>query len=175
MSYRWIVVAAAVVLVVVGIALVVRSEGSGTGASSTAAGAPRRTGCGPVGHEPLDPRSGLHVLPDAPPPRYATNPPTSGPHEPGPQRQGVLTTPLSPPAQVGALEAGQVLVQFRGLPDAARARLAGMAGGTVVVVPNATLPSPVVITAWRTIQRCATVELAAIRDFARRYGGHPVP
>jgi hypothetical protein len=174
MSYRWVVVAVAVLMVGVGVTLVVRSDGGG-GGSSAPTGAPRRRGCGPVVHEPLDPRSGLHVLPGAPAPAYATNPPTSGPHEPGPQRQGVLTTPLSAPAQVGALEAGQVLAQFRGLSDADRARLNGVAGTVVVVVPNPTLPNPVVLTAWQTKQRCATVDLVVIRAFALRYGGHPLP
>ena len=48
-------------------------------------------------------------------PQYTTDPPTSGPHTPGALPGGVLTQPLARPSQVGALEAGLVLIQYRDL------------------------------------------------------------
>ncbi|HEV8116513.1 MAG TPA: hypothetical protein VGP53_09765, partial [Acidimicrobiales bacterium] len=74
------------------------------------AGRSGRGACEPPVQDPLDPRSLQHALPGAPPPTYATEPPTSGPHQAGGLAGGVVNQPLLGPVQVGALEAGQVLL-----------------------------------------------------------------
>src|SRR4051794_5962386 len=103
------------------------------------------TGCGGGGdkaacddavRERIDPNSAQHLIGDAEPPPYQSNPPTSGAHRVGRWPTGKLTTPIEPPVQVAMLEGGAVLVQYRGLRAADRARLEGLAGGDVTVAPN---------------------------------------
>jgi len=127
--------------------------------------------CQPVRTEPLDRRSLIHVLPGATPARYLSNPPTSGPHQPSPPVAGVVGHPIDLPVQVGILEGGAVLLQYRGLSPAERARVAGLAGPKVVVAPNATLPGgdTVVATAWLTKQECRSPDLATLRRFVRAH------
>lgn len=159
---RWLVVAGAAAALVVTVALV----GRGTGPAPGACAAPIT--------DPLDPRSLQHALPGAPPPAYATEPPTSGPHQPG-RLSGVLAEPLTGPVQVGALEAGQVLLQHRDLTPPDRARLEALAGPLVVVAPNPALPAPVVATAWRTRQLCRGVDVDALGRFTRTHAGQGPP
>jgi hypothetical protein len=121
--------------------------------------------------DPLDGRSLQHVLPGAPAPVYATEPPTSGPHQPGLLAGGVVAEPLAGPVQVGALEAGQVLLQHRGLSPTDRAALEALAGPLVVVAPNPALPAPVVASAWRRRQLCRAVDVPALRRFVRLHAG----
>jgi len=128
-------------------------------------------GCLPPVQDPLDPRSLQHPLPGGPPPSYATEPPTSGPHQAAGLAGGVLTEPLSGPVQVGALEAGQVLLQHRDLQPDERARLEALAGPLVVVAPNPALPTRVVASAWRNRQQCPTVEEGPLRRFIAAHGG----
>lgn len=156
---RWLVVAAVVVgLIVAGgvLAWATRSAGSSP--------------CGRPTEDPLDPNSLQHPLPGAPPPAYATEPPTSGPHQPG-RITGAVAGPLPRPVQVGALEAGQVLLQHRDLAPADRRRLEALAGAQVVVAPNPDLPLPVVASAWRTRLLCRTVDVDALQRFAADHAG----
>ncbi|MEY2434337.1 MAG: hypothetical protein QOC92_4062 [Acidimicrobiaceae bacterium] len=138
---------------------------SGTAASSAAA-------CTPEIKEALDPGSGRHVLPGGLPPHYVTDPPTSGPHTPGPKISGVLTDPLPRLSQVGALEAGTVLLQHRDLTTDERAALDALSSDGVAVVPNPDLPARVVATAWLTKQTCTSVDVAALRTFVDAHVGH---
>jgi hypothetical protein len=157
---RWrvaLVALAALVLVAGGLALV-GSRAGGTGA------------CDRPREDPLDPRSLQHSLPGAPPPTYETEPPTSGPHQPG-RLSGVVNEPVPGPIQVGALEAGQVLLQHRDLGGPDRERLESLAGQLVVVAPNPALPAPVVATAWRTRQQCRSVDLEVLGRFVRDHAG----
>lgn len=128
-------------------------------------------GCEPEQRERFDPASGTHVLVGAAEPGYRSDPPTSGPHEPGALLSGVRAEPLSRPAQVGQLEAGAVLVQHRDLDPDALAELEALAGEGVVVVPNPDLPAPVVATAWLFKLTCATVDAAAIEAFVDAHLG----
>ncbi len=146
-----VVVAAAVLLLVTG--------RSGPGA------------CEPPVQDPLDPRSLQHVLPGAPPPTYVTEPPTSGPHQAGGLAGGVVNQPLPGPLQVGALEAGQVLLQHRDLEPAERTRLEALAGPLVVVAPNPALPTRVVASAWRTRQGCGAIDAAELGRFVSDHAG----
>ncbi len=132
-------------------------------------------GCGTAVVEPLDPRSTQHLLPGAPAPSYAADPPTSGPHLSGGAVTGVQTEPLEGPVQVAVLEEGGVILQYR--PDLAqewRARLVSLAGEKVVVAPKPGLTSPVVATAWRHRLACRSVDVAAVRSFiSERLGKGP--
>lgn len=127
-----------------------------------------RTGAGACArevHEPLDPRSTQHVLAGAVEPRFASDPPTSGPHLAGPLPSGARSEPLARPVQVALLEEGVVLVQHRPSAAADRDRLEALAGDHVVVAPNPGLDTAVVATAWRWRMRCRAVDLPALRTF----------
>jgi drug/metabolite transporter (DMT)-like permease len=135
-----------------------------TTASSVAA-AP----CGPVVEEPLDPGSSRHVLPGAEEPTYVTDPPTSGAHRSGPFPRGAVDQPVPRPVQVGVLEEGGVIIQYRAPADAAA--LVPLAGDLVVVAPAPALPDTVVATAWRTKLSCTAVDAAALRTFVLEHRG----
>lgn len=148
------------VAVAVGLALLVVVAGCG---GSDTRGS---RGCGPVRREPLDPRS-VHLLPGAADPGYRTDPPTSGPHLPSPSTQAVRTDPISAPVQVGLLEEGGVVLQFRALSSTDRAALEGLAGDGITVAPAGGSDGPEVIaTAWVTKQECEELDLGALRRFA---------
>ena len=151
--------AVVLVLVVAGGVLLLVAGRSGPGA------------CEPPVQDPLDPRSLQHALPGAPPPTYATEPPTSGPHQAGGLAGDVVNQPLPGPAQVGALEAGQVLLQHRDLEPAERTRLEALAGPLVVVAPNPALPTRVVASAWRIRQGCGAVDDAELHRFVSDHAG----
>jgi hypothetical protein len=138
-----------------------------TGAAGCGGGGAKGA-CEPAVREALDPNLG-HVLPGAAEPTYLTDPPTSGPHAPGPAPSGVLAAPLSRPAQVGALEAGAVLVQYRDPGDLEALR--PLATGQTVVMPNPALPARVVATAWLFKQQCSGVDLDVLRTFATDHAG----
>ena len=104
-------------------------------------------------------------------PTYTTDPPTSGPHAPGALPKGVLTEPLSRPSQVGALEAGLVLLQYRDLSADETHSLTALVTDNVVVAPNASLSDHVVATAWLFKQTCSGVDTAALRGFIRTHAG----
>jgi hypothetical protein len=129
-------------------------------------------GCGADTPERVDPGSAIHVLAGAPEPEYATDPPTSGPHAPGPPRTGVLDEPLSRPEQVGHLEAGGVLIQYGELDDESILDLATLAGEGVAIAPNPDLPAPVVATAWTRALRCGAVDTGGLQDFIDAHLGN---
>lgn len=168
------------VLVVVAIATIVLPAcgggGGGSGRDEVPAG-PAATGraCDPVVVDPLDPRSTQHLLPGAPAPAYADDPPTSGPHLAGGAVSGSQTAPLEAPVQVAVLEEGGILVQYRPtLGDKAQARLISLLADKVVLAPNPALPRPVIATAWRHRLACRSVDLASLRTFiAERKGRGP--
>lgn len=126
-------------------------------------------GCGPVQRETLDARS-VHVLPsdEADDVTYETDPPTSGPHLPGPETRPVHDEPIPGPIQVGLLEEGVVLFQYAGITADQQAEVEALAGDGVVVAPAASLPddAAVVATAWVTKQVCGGVDVEALRAFA---------
>ena len=127
--------------------------------------------CQPGQREALDPNE-RHVLPGAPAPTYRTDPPTSGPHEPGAPLAGVLRDPVAKPRQVGALEAGAVLLQYRQLTAAQQQQLEALASDRVAVAPNESLPDRVVATAWLYKQVCSDVDVASLRSFVDQHVGH---
>lgn len=144
-------------------------RGGDDGESAGNGGAAGGGACGAVVSEPLDPGSTQHLLPGAPEPMYITDPPTSGAHRTGAPPRGVVDQPLERPVQVGVLEGGGVVVQYRDPADAAALR--GLAGEQVVVAPNPSLPAPVVATAWRQKLTCTAVDADALRAFVRDHAG----
>jgi len=151
------------IIVLVVLAAGLGACGGGSGSSA----------CAPVRFETLDRRSLIHVLPGAAPAIYLSNPPTSGPHQPSPRIRGWVQHTIGPAVQVGILEGGTVLLQYRGLsPSAARA-LGALAGSDVVVAPNPTLPrgDTVVATAWLTKQECRSADIATLRRFVTQHRG----
>ncbi|HEX9992793.1 MAG TPA: DUF3105 domain-containing protein, partial [Acidimicrobiales bacterium] len=113
-----------------------------------------------------------HVLPGGAEPTYRSDPPTSGPHVPGPAITGVVDEPIERPVQVGILERGDVLIQHEGLPAADADALEALAGEHVVVAPGVDLPASVVATAWVFKRTCDEVDLDALREFVDERVGH---
>jgi len=128
--------------------------------------------CGPITREALDPSYLVHVIGSDTDIEYQSDPPTSGPHQPGPPIDGVVDDPIPRPVQVGLLEQGDVLLQHDpGLPAAALADLQDLAGAGVVVAPNPDLDDPVVATAWLYKRTCSAVDTAALQGFIDERGG----
>lgn len=84
----------------------------------------------------------------------------------------MLTETLSRPRQVGHLEAGGVLLQYRDLDAAELDRLTALAGGRVVVAPNPLLPDRVVATAWLRKEICSAVDVSELESFVSSNLGH---
>jgi hypothetical protein len=135
-------------------------------------------GCGSAQQQPFDPRSALHLLPGAPEPPYATDPPTSGAHRVGIYPRGDDPSPIPRPIQVGLLEVGFVLVQYQpSIGQQAIATLSSLSAASpyVTIAPNPTLPQPVVATAWLYAERCGdsgTKTVNQVRGFIQRRVGH---
>jgi hypothetical protein len=130
-------------------------------------------GCDAPAAQAIDPSSSQHLLPGAPEPEYSTNPPTSGAHRPAPLPGEVLAAPLDKPAQVAALEGGQVLIQYGKITPEDRRKLTTLAHryDHVTVAPGRDLPSKVVATAWLFMQTCSRVDRGALQDFITMHGG----
>ncbi len=97
--------------------------------------------------------------------------PTSGQFDGGPTC-GVVTDPVPPEAQVDALAAGIVVVQYRSADDAT-ALTEALAGRPteVLVAPNAEIDAPVVATAWGRRLRLESVEPALLQAFVTAHAG----
>lgn len=129
--------------------------------------------CGPIVHDTLDPGSGTHVLPGSPTPSYLVNPPTSGPHQPGPVIDGPVREPIAPQLQVGVLEEGRVLIQYDDVSSVDRDRLEALNSDKVLVAPASALPDGVRVaaTAWVTHQHCSAVDIDTLEKFATSFSG----
>jgi hypothetical protein len=140
-----------------GLALVAVLAGCGGGSEGA---------CGPITREALDPGFAVHVLGGDTGVEYRSDPPTSGPHQPGPEVSGVVDEPLSRPIQVGLLERGGVLLQHDpDLPAEDLETLRGLGGDGVVVAPNPDLSAPIVATAWVYKRTCDAVDTGALSAF----------
>ena len=114
-----------------------------------------------------------HLLPNAATPSYITDPPTSGPHLTPAVINPVYDEPLAPAVQVGIIESGRVIVHYR--DPAARSSLVALAGGSVVVAPNPSVPDAVVLSGWLMLQRCATVEAVTSKTVSQFLAARPDP
>jgi hypothetical protein len=87
---------------------------------------------------------------------------------------GAIDHAISRPVQVGILERGDVVIQYR--PDAVDpADLESLASGAdsrVVIAPNADLPEPVVATAWLYKRTCDHPATEALQAFVDARVGH---
>lgn len=111
-----------------------------------------------------------------PPVPYSSTPPTSGWHAAGPPSIAVHGSeePLPEPGQVSVLEAGAVVVTYRGLSGEDRSRLEAHVldhhDGRVAVTPYDALDhGQVAFTAWGVVQRCSGLDLAALDGFVAEH------
>lgn len=128
--------------------------------------------CGPIVRERVDPSYLVHVVGESTEADYLSDPPTSGAHEPGPERHGVLDDPLRRPVQVGILERGDILLQHEpDLPEGDMEVLRDLAGPHVVVAPNPDLPAPIVGTAWLHKLICQSADRDALQELIHERTG----
>jgi hypothetical protein len=152
-----------VIVLVLGLVLVLLAAGCGSSSSNAS--------CDPIIREELDPASSVHVLPNADDVEYASDPPTSGPHQPTPRIEGRQDEPLLRPVQVGVVEDGGILLQFdpAAFPDPSE--FDAVAEDPVVVAPNPELDDPIVLTAWTAKQTCEVLDAAAVKAFVDERSG----
>ena len=134
---------------------------------ASACGANEQAVCGSEQH--AFEASNIHVLPGTEI-SYELSPPTSGPHTVPAPDPGIYRTPISEPLQVGAVEAGTVIVHYgKSLPvNDIEAWEALALDRPVIVAPAArTLDDDATIafTAWGVRQLCLAVDLDAARLF----------
>jgi hypothetical protein len=124
-----------------------------------------------------------HIEAGSQTPRYRTNPPTSGSHDPIPQADGAYSEMPDPLAFVHSLEHGRLEIQYSpDLPERDQLALRGlydtMYAGTLLF-PNQEMPYEVAATTWTNFLGCKTyqgsITLDAIRAFGKatwgRFGG----
>ncbi|MGI8984590.1 MAG: DUF3105 domain-containing protein [Acidimicrobiales bacterium] len=106
---------------------------------------------------------------------YDVDPPSGGNHNPSPSPPGTFTVDNTPPdAQiVHSLEHGYIAIWHRtDLPPADLDRLKDLAGrytSDVLLVPRATLETPVAATAWHRRILCQRPDVEALDRFVTEY------
>lgn len=118
-----------------------------------------------------------HLVGDQEPPvPYNSTPPTSGWHASGdvPIVVRPPDQPLSEPEQVTVLELGGVVVSHGELPDEDRAELERLLtdaypGEAALTSYDALGKGEIALTAWTVLQRCETVDVAAVQAFIDFY------
>jgi hypothetical protein len=128
-----------------------------------------------------------HLPAGSPPPKYKTNPPTSGNHVEPPYQQADGAYAETPAAidYVHSLEHGRMEIQYSpALPEKDQLALKGLYDtmyGATLLFPNGKMPYEVAATTWTNLLGCPTYEgaatLDAIRAFGKatwgKYGGEP--
>jgi hypothetical protein len=122
-----------------------------------------------------------HLKPSDPPPKYDTNPPTSGNHivPPLQQADGAYSVFPDPERFVHSLEHGRIEIQYSpDLPEEDQLALKGVFDESpdgMLLFPNPDMPYEVAVTAWTQLMGCDKYEgdttLDAIRDFRDTYRG----
>ncbi len=117
----------------------------------------------------------LDTLDDAPA-EYSTDPPTSGPYVQELALAGFHSSTIPDPVQVANLERGYAIVHFNpsagaGLEGQMRRLAREFEGQDVIVQPDETLVSAVVLTAWGRIDELDEFDKDRIYEFVRRVGG----
>ena len=135
--------------------------------AAAACGGNQQTACGEV--ENVFEPSSVHVLAGTDV-SYELSPPTSGPHMVPAPDPGVYSAPISEPLQVGAVEAGAVIVQYRESVAASDVEMleALAEDRPIIVAPAARAlddDSIVAFTAWGVRRLCSGVDLDAAREF----------
>jgi Protein of unknown function (DUF3105) len=123
-----------------------------------------------------------HIQPDAPTPKYKTNPPTSGNHVVPPLQTADGAYRKMPDLinMVHSLEHGRIEIQYSSkLPEADQLALKGVFDedpNGMLLFPNDDMPYEVATTAWTQLMGCKTYDgaktLDAIRDFRDTYRGN---
>lgn len=138
------------------------------GGATTEAASSAPVGCGEVERPPVQVSS--HLIGDAEPPApYSSVPPTSGWHSAEAPEPGFAPEPLSDPQVVSALEAGLVVVAVgpgRDLDDPVLEDLADQFRDRMLVTAyEPEMPTDVALLTWGALQRCDTIDPAAITPF----------
>jgi hypothetical protein len=118
-----------------------------------------------------------HLLPSQPTPKYKSNPPTSGNHDPIPLANGAYEGPITNFRHaVHTLEHGRIEVEYQpDLPAAEQLKLKGMIDEdfrNMVLFQNPSMPWQVAAAAWDHYLGCKTYNdrvLDAIRAFRDTY------
>ena len=122
-----------------------------------------------------------HLEPGQAPPAYNTDPPTSGQHQGSLAEFKVHSEPITKELQLHNLEDGGVAINYQpNLDKATVDMLATLATsyiqrtggrGHVLMAPYPGLSHPIVLTAWRRIDRLDVYDEARIRRFIDAYVG----
>jgi hypothetical protein len=136
----------------------------------------------------LEDEGHTHIPKGSQPPKYKTNPPTSGNHVEAPYQQADGAYAETPEAidYVHSLEHGRLEIQYSpSLPEKELLELKGLYDtmyGATLLFPNGSMPYQVAATTWTNLMGCpeykgqATID--AIRAFGKetwgKYGGEPV-
>jgi Protein of unknown function (DUF3105) len=134
-------------------------------------------GC--VLRERLQDEGNAHLRPDQPAPKYRTNPPTSGDHDPNPTADGAYLTTPEPRNAVHSLEHGRIEIQYSpDLPEEQQLALKGLVADDpdqMLMFPNPDLPYQVAASAWQAFVGCPQYSegvLDVIRNFRDTYRGN---
>lgn len=117
-----------------------------------------------------------HIPSSKPTPKYSTNPPTSGNHDPVPTPDGVYSKQPEFRHLVHTLEHGRVELMYKpSLPEKRKRQLGGLFNADahlMLMFPNPTMPYKVAVASWGHLVGCNRVTDATfdvIRDFIARY------
>lgn len=108
-------------------------------------------------------------------PVYRLNPPSGGNHEAAAASPGIYTPENLPPdgRVVHAMEHGDIVLWYRpGIDENVLNQLRGLTTkhtGDTLLVPRASLPQPVVATAWHKRLLCPQPDLGALESFIDSY------
>jgi hypothetical protein len=127
-----------------------------------------------------------HLSPNQETPKYETNPPTSGDHDPQPQADGAFAEEPEPRHFVHSLEHGRIEIQYS--PDLSEEDQLALKGvfdedpNGMLIFPNPDMPYEVAATAWTNLLGCKTYDgpatldaIRAFRDTLRGQGPEPLP
>jgi hypothetical protein len=117
-----------------------------------------------------------HLEPDAPIPKYKTNPPSSGNHDPVPAVDGAYSKAPGVKHTIHSLEHGRVEVQWRGISSKQISQLKGLFDEDpyhMLYFPNQTrMKGQLAVVAWGHIALCKRMtddDFDVIRAFTTRY------
>jgi hypothetical protein len=135
--------------------------------------------------EGLEDEGNGHLPPNRPAPKYGTNPPTSGDHDPNPTADGAYLTSPEPRNFVHSLEHGRIEIQYSpDLPEEQQLALKGLVADDpdkMLLFPNPNMPYQVAASAWTAFVGCPQYSegvLDVIRNFRDTYRGNgpePIP
>jgi hypothetical protein len=117
-----------------------------------------------------------HLKPDAATPKYKTNPPTSGNHDPVPASDGAYSNGPGIKNIVHSLEHGRIVLHYD--PKISKQRLGQIKGFFdedpyhLIVVENTRMPYEFALTAWGHLAGCKRISdesFDVARAFAERY------